>query len=537
MVDAVSDATFEQIVLQSTEPVLVDFFAEWCGPCKAMAPALDEVAEEMRGKLKVVKLDVDKNPSAMKTYGIRSMPTLILFKDGKPVARRVGADAQKAKLEAKINALLAVGSRITSETTSADGRATTFKLANGMDVVVIPDHRAVLVTHMVWYKAGEADAPQGGSGVASLLEHLMFRSLANTAVGEFTKTRAGLDFTSYHQGIAKNELEALMRMETHRMTSLRFTDDEIATVRQVTEEHRSSNHPIVRLNEQMSATLYGSHPYGTPANGWAHEIAKLSSEDVMRFYQSHYTPNNAILVVSGDVTPEEVKRLAEETYGKVPANSEAGRRSRLPVPQHVVAPRIVLKDRQMPDPICQRIYIVPSYVTAGPGAGAALELLAPILSGRIRSKLVEDQSAVWGMATYSGSAIDFGDMVIVIEAKSAVDFEAVEECVDAIVDDIRSNGVSEVELASAKKHLTADPDPNPIYDMASMDRLAHRYGTAVAIGRSIEEVEGWPAALAKVTAEDIKRVANAYLNPRRSVTGWLLPDPAAEQDAQLAEAV
>jgi zinc protease len=363
----------------------------------------------------------------------------------------------------------------------------------------------------------------------------MHRSFDNIAVGEFTETPSAPDFTSYHQSIAKDELAALMRMETRRMTQLQVTDDDVATARVAIQEQRSSDHPIVRLNQQMSTTVYGSHPYGTSTKGRAHEIAKLSSEGVMRFYKRHYAPNNAILVVAGDVTPEEVKRLAEETYGKIPPILEVGRGSRPLEPQHVAAPRIVLKDRPISEPMCKRMYVVPSYVTAEPGEAAALELLAPILFGRIRSKLVEDKLEVWVMATYSGSAIDFGDMDILIEANSAVDFEAVEECVDVIVDDIRSNGVSEVELESAKKNLTADP--NPIYDIASIGRLAQRYGTAVAIGRSIEDVEGWPAALAKVTAEDVKRVANAYLDPRRSVTGWLLPEAVAAQDAQLVEAV
>jgi zinc protease len=529
---AISDATFEQEVLQSEQPVLVDFWAEWCGPCKAMAPALDQVAEDMMGKVKIVKLDIDKNPTARETYGVRGIPTLILFRNGKPVARQVGAAAQKVKLEAQINAFLAVGSK----TTFAEPRATAFKLANGMDIVVIPDGQAPLLTHMLWYRVGEADAPQGGSGVANLLEHLMHRSFDNIAVGEFTKTFSTRDFTSYHQKIAKDELEVLMRMETCRMTRLQVTDDEVATARVAIQEQRSSDHPIVQLNEQMSATVYGSHPYGAPANGWAHEIEKLSSEDVMRFYKRHYTPNNAILVVAGDVTPEEVKRLAEETYGKIPPSLEVGRGSRPLEPQHVAAPRIVLEDQTMSEPLCKRIYVVPSYVTAEPGEAPALELLAPILFGRMHSKLVEDKSAVGVMATYSGSAIDFGDMAILIEANSAVGFEAVEKCVDAIVADIRSNGVSEDELESAKKNLTADP--NPIYDIASIERLARHYGSALALGCSIEDVELWPAALAKVTAEDVKRVANAYLDPRRSVTGWLLPEPvAADENAKLAEAV
>ncbi len=207
----------------------------------------------------------------------------------------------------------------------AEPRATEFKLSNGMDVVVIPDHRAPVVTHMVWYKVGAADEPKGVSGIAHFLEHLMFKSTDKIPMGEFSKIISrlggqdnaftGQDVTSYHQRIAKEQLGTVMDMEADRMAHLRLTPDEVSTERQVIIEERRSridNNPTALLDEQMNAALYLSHPYGIPVIGWEHEMAKLSREDALRFYHRYYAPNNAILVVAGDVTPEEVKRLAED---------------------------------------------------------------------------------------------------------------------------------------------------------------------------------------------------------------------------------
>ena len=234
----------------------------------------------------------------------------------------------------------------------AEPRASEFKLANGMQVVVIPDHRAPVVTHMVWYKVGAADEPKGVSGIAHFLEHLMFKSTDKIAVGEFSKIISrlggqdnaftGQDVTSYLQRIAKEQLGTVMDMEADRMVNLRLTAEEVATERQVILEERRSridNNPTALLDEQMNAALYLSHPYGIPVIGWEHEMAKLSREDALRFYKRYYAPNNAILVVSGDVTPEEVKRLAEQTYGKVPANPDVDGRVRPQEPPQIAARR------------------------------------------------------------------------------------------------------------------------------------------------------------------------------------------------------
>jgi zinc protease len=420
----------------------------------------------------------------------------------------------------------------------AEPRATEFKLSNGMDVVVIPDHRAPVVTHMVWYKVGAADEPRGTSGIAHFLEHLMFKSTDKIAVGEFSKIISRLggqdnaftaqDVTSYHQRVAKEQLGKMMEMEADRMTHLRLTKDEVATERQVILEERRSridNNPTALLDEQMNAALYLSHPYGIPVIGWEHEMAQLSREDAMRFYKRYYAPNNAILVVAGDVTPEEVKKLAEDTYGKVPANPEVDVRKRPQEPEHIAARRLELKDPRAGNASFHRYYTAPSYTTAKPGEAEALDLLMKVVADGATSRLyrklvVDDKIAATSGGDYSGWGLDGGAISIYAVAGQGNGLGKVEAAVDGVLKDIRENGVTPAELERAKKSFLADF----IYESDNQASLARRYGWGVAVGRSIQDIENWPEAIAKVTPEDVKKAANTYLDPRNSVTGWLLPE-------------
>ncbi len=246
-----------------------------------------------------------------------------------------------------------------------------------MQVVVIPDSRSPVVTHMVWYKVGAADETKGVSGIAHFLEHLMFKSTENIPSGEFSKIVSrlggqdnaftGHDVTSYFQRISKDRLRKVMEMEADRMVNLKLADKEVLTERDVILEERRSrieNNPAAILDEQMDATLYLHHPYGVPVIGWEHEMAQLSRQNAIDFYKRYYAPNNAILVVAGDVTPEEVKKNAIETYGKLPANPAAPRAVRASDPPQRVARRVMLEDPRAGKASIHRDYLVPSYTTA-----------------------------------------------------------------------------------------------------------------------------------------------------------------------------
>ncbi len=421
----------------------------------------------------------------------------------------------------------------------ATPRASEFKLDNGMQVVVIPDHRAPVVTHMVWYKVGAADEPAGVSGIAHFLEHLMFKSTEKIPVGEFSKIVARLggqdnaftsqDVTAYFQRVSKAQLPKVMAMEADRMVNLKLTEKEVLTERDVILEERRSrveNSPSSILDEQMDATLYFSHPYQNPVIGWEHEIARLTPADAMSYYKRYYAPNNAILVVSGDVTADEVKALAEPTYGALKANPEVGApRVRQKEPPHRAARRVELKDARAGKASLHRSYIAPSYTTAEAGEAEALDLLMKIVAGGSTSRLykklvVEDRVASSASGWYSGGALDYGKIGIYAIAADGSSLDKVETVLDDVLKDVRDNGVTQAELDRARATFLADY----IYESDSQNTLARRYGWALTVGRTLADVEGWPAAVAKVTVDDIKKAAAKHLDIRHSVTGRLIPE-------------
>ncbi len=239
----------------------------------------------------------------------------------------------KIKLLGVLLMTLALSPAATAQSLTPSKLAFHGKLENGLEIVVVPDRRAPVVTHMVWYKVGGADEPPGKSGIAHFLEHLMFKGTDKIPAGEFSKIVARLggqdnaftaqDITAYFQRVAKEKLSQVMSMEADRMANLRLDEKEVLTERKVIREERRSrvdNDPSSLLQEQMMAALYIAHPYHTPVIGWDTEIRELSREDALRHYKKFYAPNNAILVVTGDVDPDQVVALAKDTYGKFPAN-------------------------------------------------------------------------------------------------------------------------------------------------------------------------------------------------------------------------
>ncbi|MEQ8825107.1 MAG: pitrilysin family protein [Filomicrobium sp.] len=423
---------------------------------------------------------------------------------------------------------------------STTQRATDFKLDNGMKVIVVPDHRAPVVTHMVWYRTGAADEPKGASGIAHFLEHLMFKSTEKIAIGEFSKIVARMggqdnaftsqDATAYFQRIAKDRLKDVMSMEADRMVNLRLTEKEVLTERDVILEERRSrtdNNPGAILNEQMDAALYYSHPYGTPVIGWAHEIAQLDQDDAISFYKQFYAPNNAILVVAGDVTVDEVKALATETYGKVPANTDMTIvRERPQEPPHLVARRMELVDPRAGKASMHRYYLAPSYVRAKPLEAEALEIMMKILASGATSRfykrvVVEKKLASSAGGWYAGDGYDTGKISFYAVAADGVELSDIEAELDQLIAEIAETGVTEAELSRAKNSLSAEY----IYGIDSQSTMARRYGWAAVVGGTVADVETWPDEINKVTAAQVQAAAKSALDIRRSVTGYLLPKP------------
>ena len=418
-------------------------------------------------------------------------------------------------------------------------RAHEFKLANGLDVVVIPDHRAPVVTQMVWYKVGAADEPPGSSGIAHFLEHLMFKGTDTIPTGQFSKIVArnggednaftNHDVTAYFQRVAKDRLPTVMAMEADRMANLRLSEEDVVTERNVILEERRSrvdNDPGSILQEQMMAALYANHPYGIPIIGWEHEIEALDRTDALTYYKRFYAPNNAILIVAGDVEPDEVKLLAENTYGKLKANSELNGRARPKEPEHYAPVKVTLEDPRAGRTTVQKYYLSPSYASAAPGEAEALDLLMRAAASgsvsRIYKRLViEGKRAANAGGWYSDSGLDSGRLGFYAIAAEGVSAEDLDAAIELVIEELRETGTTEDELDRARASYLAEF----VYTSDSQSRMARQYGWRLSTGMTIEDVEDWPERLKRVTVDDVRNVARKYLIDKNSVTGYLLPAP------------
>jgi zinc protease len=459
-----------------------------------------------------------------------------------------GADLQRHeskfvphKLTRVVTALIAVA--LAGGAFAGGPQITNFTLPNGLEVVVIPDHRAPVVTHMVWYRVGSADETAGKSGLAHFLEHLMFKGTEKNPQGRFSQVVATIggqenaftsaDYTGYFQRVPRDKLKAMMEFESDRMTGLVLTDDVVRPeLKVVLEEQnmRVANNPAARLGEQMDAALYLNHPYGRPVIGWRQEIEQLDREDALAFYRRFYTPNNAILVVAGDVTADEVRALANETYAKVPRVAEIKPRIRPQEPVQEAARTVTLADPRVTQPSVSRYYLVPSSTTARPGESEALDLLAHILgrgsNSRLYQTLVVDKGvAVSAGASYDGTALDTTRMSVYATPKPGINLQQIEQGIDAVLADVVQNGVTPDELERAKSRMIADA----VYANDNQRMLAQWYGASLATGATVEQVRTWPDRIRTVTAETVRDAAQRWLDKRRSVTGYLVKDTRHEE--------
>jgi zinc protease len=421
------------------------------------------------------------------------------------------------------------------QTEGGGPQVSSFTLDNGLDVVVVPDRRVPVVTHMIWYRNGSADDPVGQSGIAHFLEHLMFKGTNRHPAGEFSQVVSALggqenaftsfDYTAYFQRVAREHLKTMMEFEADRMTGLVLDEAVVGPERDVVLEERRmrvETDPAAQLSEAMAAALFVRHPYGTPIIGWMHEIESLDREHAFSYYRRFYTPENAILVVAGDIGPDEVRRLSEDTYGRVTPFGERPIRRRPREPEPRAARHIEIADPKVEQPTLQRLYLTPSSRTAQGRDSAALELLAEMLGGGPTSyfyrKLVMERGvAVNAGAWYMGSSIDDTRFSVYAVPAEGVSLADLEEAVDGALKAIPAAALEADAVERAKTRLVAET----IYSTDSQSSLARIYGSALAIGETIEEVRRWPDDIEAVTRLDLAGVAERFLVPPRSVTGYL----------------
>ena len=411
-----------------------------------------------------------------------------------------------------------------------------FMLSNGMQVVVVTNRRAPIVAHMVWYKIGAADEPRGKSGIAHFFEHLMFKGTKSYPNGEFSKivARNGgtenafttQDYTAYFQKVARDKLELVMKLESDRMTNLILTDKEVLPERDVILEERRSrtdNNPSAQLYEASQAALFLNHPYKNPVIGWEHEIAALTTKDALDFYRRYYVPNNAILIVAGDVTVDELRPLAEKYYGTIPRGADIVRK-RVSEPPQLAARRVEMESPRIGQPSWSRTYIAPSYRTAKGNEAYALQVFSDIVGGgttsRLYRSLVVDQGIAAAAGTwYSPNQLDFGRFGLNVSPRPGTSLATVEKALLADIDAILKKGVTAAEVARAKKKLVA----GAVYARDSLAAAPNIIGGALTTGRTIEDIEDWPSRIKAVTLEQVNEAARAVLIERRSVTNILRP--------------
>ncbi|MGE0597190.1 MAG: M16 family metallopeptidase [Hyphomonadaceae bacterium] len=424
-------------------------------------------------------------------------------------------------------------------------RPETFTLRNGLEVVVITDRRAPVVTHMLWFRVGAADEPYGQSGIAHFFEHLMFKGTREIAPGEFSRTIArnggednaftSWDYTAYYERIARDRLPMVMGMEADRMRNLRFSDETFLSERDVIVEERRQridNNPGAVLGERMRAMLFPHHPYGTPIIGWLHEIEDLDREEALDFYRVWYAPNNAILVVAGDVDAAELRPMVERAYGRLRPTENLPARVWPQDPPPRGAMRVTHSDVKVRQPSLSRLYPSISYSTDEGRQAHALDVALEILGGsetsRLYRALVEEQRiAVSAGASGDTAGVAGGTVSLYATPAEGVTLEALEAAMDQVVGQYLAEGPTDAELARAKSRLAAAA----IYARDSQESLANIYGSSLAEGESIDDIVSWPSNIEAVTREEAVAIVRQTLDINASVTGWLLPasEPEAEE--------
>lgn len=424
--------------------------------------------------------------------------------------------------------------------------AKSMTLDNGLQIVVFENKRAPVLTHMIWYRVGAADEVAGKSGIAHFLEHLMFKGQKSLEPGQFSKIIRSLggqdnaftshDYTAFYQSVAKEHLETVMMMEAGRMRDMSPPITEVESENKVIQEERrqrTDNDPRTQMGEQMNAALFPNHPYAKPVIGWMHEIQALTWDDAKGFYDQYYTPNNAILVVSGDVSADQVFEIAKKTYGVFPAHATPERK-RPTSPPFIAMNNIYLRHETIKEPEFSRTYRVASY-HQNASESLALQVLEQIISGGSSSRLYNTLVATQKIATNVAFSYDsdaWDDATINVDATPApnIPIIKVQEAFDNQMRLIIKDGVTEKELSDAKTSMQAEA----IYALDSVEGPAMILGKSLITGTPLADIEDWPQKIGAVTKEQIQAVAAKYLNPDAPymyppVNGFLLPKAAKEK--------
>lgn len=432
--------------------------------------------------------------------------------------------------------------------------AKSYTLENGLEIVVVENHRAPVITHMIWYRAGAADEPRGKSGIAHFLEHLLFKgqkheTLGDLEPGEFSRIIRSLggednaftaqDYTAYYQSIASEHLEKVMTMEAGRMRGIDIPPESFASEHKVIQEERrqrTDNDPRAQMAEQMKEALFPNHPYSIPVIGWMHEIQALEWTDAKTFYDQYYAPNNAILIVSGDVKGADVLEIAKRTYGII-ERADTPTRKRTTSPPFISQSSVTLTHESIKEPQFRRTYRVPSY-RQDAQASLTLEVLEDIIGGgstsRFYKSLVIEQKLATNISlSYNSAAWNDSTLSIVATPVSVDKMAALQDAIDAELRKLVMDGVTDQELRDTVSRMQGEA----IYARDSLSGPAMVIGYNLVTGATLDDIEYWPQKIETVTKAQIKDAATLYLNPDQPyktpyVDGILLPKPTNKGDVK-----
>lgn len=424
--------------------------------------------------------------------------------------------------------------------------AETATLDNGLQVVVIPNHRAPLVHHMLWYKVGSAQETAGYSGAAHFLEHLLFKGTKKIGEGEFSKRVRAMggednaftskDYTAYYQTASKEHLKTLMEMEADRMRNIAPSETAVKTERNVVLEERrqrTDNNPQAQFYEQMQSALYPNHPYGVPTIGWMNEVSGLQWKNTKEFYDIWYYPNNAVLVISGDVTLEEVLPLAKKTYGKIKPSKDLPEHNFPTLPEFNGETRIVFESAQVKEALFSKGVRVPSHAQ-DKDISLALQIIEEAVSGGpttplYKEMVVNTKKAINISLSYNGDSTDTGSLWIGATPADNVSLKDLENEIYKVLTSIRENGLSEKDIKDAKSRLKNAA----IFARDSLSTPASIVGRSLATGSTLDDVENWPQRIENVNIETIQKALQLAFgkdSKGRSVTGYMLPEGTTPEE-------
>lgn len=416
-----------------------------------------------------------------------------------------------------------------------------FSLENGLQVIVIPNHRVPAVSHMIWFPTGGADDPIGKSGLTHFHEHTMFKGTPNHPAGAFEEMVSnlggeqnaftGYDTTAYYINIDKSHLATAMELEADRLQGLSPKADDMLKEREVIIEERRlrvENNPKALFGEQMASLTFVHHPYGTPLIGWQHEMKTLTMQDVLDFHQTYYRVNHAVLILAGDITAEEAKPLVEKYYGSLTPGQELPPRQWVSEPPPRAEKLFVMHHALVNEPYWQRDYLAPSVNNGNQTLAIPLMVLSQALGGGQTSLLYQELVVKRKLATqinasYSGFSLGPDTFSVSAVPATNVDVSVLEKAIGEVLTQVKAAPLPNADIERAKTLLKAET----LYAREGLQGMAYMVGWIKMLGLPTSYINDWPTLIDAVSAEQLQQAAKAVLVTEGSVTGLLLPEEKA----------